>query len=45
MNPALTRRIEQLERALSPATPGPCFVMAFGASTADRHIARLKAEF
>jgi hypothetical protein len=45
MNPALARRVEQLERVLSPATPGPCFVMAFDASAAEREIVRLKVEF
>ena len=45
MNATFVRRIEQLERALSPATSGPCFIMAPDAEAAEREIARLKAEF
>ena len=45
MNATFVRRIEQLERALSPATSGPCFIMASDAEAAEREIARLKAEF
>ena len=45
MRPTLARRVEQLERALSPATPGPCFIMAPDDDAAEREIVRLKAEF
>ena len=44
MNPTLTRRIENLEHALAPATSGPCFIMAPDHTTADREIERLQVE-
>ena len=45
MNAPLVRRIEQLERAMPAVLPGPCFVVAPDCTTADREIARIKAEF
>jgi len=45
MNTTLLRRIEQLERAMPAVLPGPCFVMVPDRTTAEREIARLKAEF
>ena len=42
---ALTRRIEQLERATPSGPSGPAFVMAADASAAEREIERLKAEY
>ena len=45
MKSALARRVERLERALSPATAGPCFIMASDTGAAEREIARLKAEY
>ena len=42
---ALTRRVERLERALSPEQPGPCFVMAPDNAAAERQIARLEEDF
>ena len=45
MTTTLTRRIERLERALSPATSGPCLIMASDANAAARRVAQLKSEF
>ncbi len=45
MNGALTRRIEQLERAVPAGPSGPSFVMAADASAAEHEIERLHAEF
>jgi hypothetical protein len=41
----LTRRIERLERALSPRAPGSCFVLVSDANAVEHEIARLKGEF
>jgi hypothetical protein len=45
MTGTLSRRIEQLERAIPAGPPGPCFVMAPDASAAERRIEQLKAEY
>ena len=45
MTGTLTRRIEQLERAIPSGPSGPTFVMAADAGTAERDIARLQAEY
>ena len=43
MTAGLARRVERLERAVSPVPSGPAFIVAPGADTAERGIERLPA--